>query len=59
MTDAAGRVVSQGHMVVSYVDKQTNPSADWPADVMAFVLRTQIAMETTPKAAGTSRTFAG
>ena len=36
MTDAAGRVVSEGHMVVAYVDKQTNRSADWPVDVMAL-----------------------
>jgi acyl-CoA thioester hydrolase len=36
MTDTAGRVVSQGHMVVAYVDKQTNRSADWPVDVMAL-----------------------
>ena len=36
MTDATGGVVSQGHMIVAYVDKQTNRSADWPAEVAAL-----------------------
>ena len=36
MTDQAGRVVSQGHMIVAYVDKQTQRSADWPDDVAAL-----------------------
>jgi acyl-CoA thioester hydrolase len=34
MVDEAGRTVSQGHMVVAYVDRETNRSADWPIDVM-------------------------
>jgi len=34
MTDERGRVVSKCHMVVAYVDKGTNRSADWPVHVM-------------------------
>jgi acyl-CoA thioester hydrolase len=36
MTDEEGTTVSQGHMVVAYVDRETKRSADWPADVMAL-----------------------
>lgn len=35
MSDENGRVVSRCHMVVAYVDKSTNRSADWPSDVAA------------------------
>lgn len=34
MSDESGRMVSQSHMVVSYVDKGTNRSADWPTGIM-------------------------
>lgn len=34
MSDVSGRIVSQCHMVVAYVDKGTNRSADWPGHVM-------------------------
>ncbi len=33
MSDENGRIVSQCHMVVAYVDKGTNRSADWPGQV--------------------------
>lgn len=36
MADEGGRTVSQCHMVVAYVDKGTNRSADWPVEVMAL-----------------------
>jgi acyl-CoA thioester hydrolase len=36
MADEAGKVFSQCNMVVSYVDKGTNRSADWPEDVTAL-----------------------
>jgi acyl-CoA thioester hydrolase len=34
MSDESGKIVSQCHMVVAYVDKATNRSADWPGHVM-------------------------
>jgi acyl-CoA thioester hydrolase len=34
MSDEGGKIVSQCHMVVAYVDKATNRSADWPGCVM-------------------------
>ena len=33
MSDESGRTVSRCHMVVAYVDKGTNRSADWPDHV--------------------------
>jgi acyl-CoA thioesterase FadM len=33
MTDESGRDASKALMVVAYVDKQTQRSADWPSDV--------------------------
>jgi acyl-CoA thioester hydrolase len=38
MSDEHGKVASRCHMVVAYVGKGTNRSADWPADVAAFFL---------------------
>jgi acyl-CoA thioester hydrolase len=34
MSDHRGNVVSQCQMIVAYVDKQTNRSADWPDHIM-------------------------
>ncbi|HEU4653877.1 MAG TPA: acyl-CoA thioesterase [Steroidobacteraceae bacterium] len=34
MSDDSDRVMSKCNMVVAYVDKNTNRSADWPANVM-------------------------
>lgn len=34
MADDKGKVVSRCHMVVAYVDRSTNKSADWPGHVM-------------------------
>jgi acyl-CoA thioester hydrolase len=34
MADEAERIVSLCHMVVAYVDRETNRSADWPIDIM-------------------------
>ncbi|WP_213434661.1 MULTISPECIES: acyl-CoA thioesterase [Lysobacteraceae] len=36
MTDARGAIASKCRMVVAYVDKATQRSADWPADVRAL-----------------------
>jgi acyl-CoA thioester hydrolase len=36
MTDAGGAIASRCRMVVAYVDKATQRSADWPADVSAL-----------------------
>jgi len=35
MSDESGSVASRCHMVVAYVDKRTNQSADWRSDVAA------------------------
>ena len=36
MTDAAGKEVSRCLMIVAYVDRQTNRTADWPDSVAAL-----------------------
>jgi acyl-CoA thioester hydrolase len=36
MLDASGKNISRCNMVVAYVDKRTNRSADWPADAMSL-----------------------
>jgi acyl-CoA thioester hydrolase len=36
MVDESGNTLSRCSMIVAYVDKRTNQSADWPADLMAL-----------------------
>ena len=36
MSDESGKILSKCNMVVAYVDKATNRSADWPEDMKAY-----------------------